>query len=152
MTHNWDEVEPDPNQVTVLERARVLPRGQSNIKLTRGAKALSCKSSEESRRDLGVWPTQELGPDCHPSFLTYGSSKEGQPSMQCLLLPTSMDACAASQYGHGVTGFGLCYLASLLGAPVGHLSGCSLFLFSFPHPGLIMPQPGRQSSIESWNH
>lgn len=81
MTHNWDEVEPDPNQVTMLERALVLPGGQSSIKLTRGAKALSCKRSEESSRELGVWPTQEQGPDCHPLILTYGSSKEGQPSM-----------------------------------------------------------------------
>lgn len=97
MTHDWDEVEPDPNQVTLPERALVLPGGQSNIKPTRGAKALSCKRSEESCRELGVWPTQELGPDCHLLFLTYGSSKEGQPSMQWLLLPTSMGACAASQ-------------------------------------------------------
>ena len=149
MTHNWDEAEPDPNQVTVPERALVLPGGQLNIKLTRGAKALSCKRSEESHRELRVWPTQELGPDCHPLFLTYGSSKEGQPSMRCLLLPTSMDACAASQHGHSVTGFGLCYLASPSGTPVGNLSGCSLFLFSVPHERLIMTQPSRQSSSVS---
>ncbi|NWQ77410.1 HGD dioxygenase, partial [Columbina picui] len=53
LTHDWDEVEPDPNQVTMLERALVLPGGQSNIKPTRGAKVLSCKRSEESCRELG---------------------------------------------------------------------------------------------------
>jgi len=54
LTHNWDEVEPDPNQVTVMERALVLPGGQSNIKLSRGAKALSCMRPEGSRRELRV--------------------------------------------------------------------------------------------------
>lgn len=129
----------------MLERALVLPGGQSNIKLIRAAKALSCKRSEESHRELMVWPTQELG---HPLFLTYGSSEEGQPSMRFVLLPTSTDVCAASQHGRSVTGFDLCCLAS----PVGHLSGCSLFLFSVPCERLIMPQPGRQSSSVSAIH
>lgn len=99
----------------MLGRALVLPGGQSNIKLTRGAKSLSCKRSEESCRELGVWPTHKLGPGCHLLLLTYGSSVEGQPSMRCLLLPTSMDACVTSQHGRSVTGFGLWYLASPFG-------------------------------------
>lgn len=65
MTHDWDEIEPDPNQVTMLEGALVLPGGQSNIKLIRSAKALSCKRSDGSHGFLGVWPSQEEGLVCH---------------------------------------------------------------------------------------
>lgn len=54
MTHDWDEIEPDPNQVTMLEGALVLPGGQSNVKLIRSAKALSYKRSEGSLGVLGV--------------------------------------------------------------------------------------------------
>lgn len=96
---------------------------------------LSCERSEES-----CW---ELGFGHHRRWVlaaTRCSLPMGRPRK---------DARAACRHGLIVTGFDLCYLVSPLGAPVGHLSGCSLFLFSVPCQRLIMPQPSRQSSSMS---
>lgn len=66
-----------------------------------------------------------------------------------MLLPILTDPCAASQHSYSATGLDLCYQASPLGTPVGHLLICSLLSFSVPHQNLIMPQPSRQSSSMS---
>lgn len=53
-----------------------------------------------------------------------------------------------SQHGYSATGLDLCYLASHLGAPAGHLLICSLFSFTVPHE-ILVPQLSQQSSCMS---